>query len=108
MIEISSGIIYSKTILEVIKPSLEKSKQWFSVSSYSNGREDGYKITSSKKCVVFGNDRNSDKIVLYYGNFAQFDLNGVPDGYVYDGALYYNPDEIKAISRHIESFFGVR
>ena len=48
-----------------------------SVESYSNGREQGlYLINQEDKSIAISQFRNSDDIVVYWGNMDDFDMWG--------------------------------
>ena len=78
----------------------------YSVDFFCNGREQGYKLTSRRvgDCyVAFAEDRNTDAIVVYSGDYKAFELgSNVPTKYAH--IEYFNHDEYKQAAKHV---FGV-
>lgn len=76
-----------------------QSEGWIATQYYINGRERGYSLReyvhtnsfdNSRRVVSFAENRNSDNIVVYFGNVEDFDINtNIPIDVVYRRARYF-------------------
>jgi len=77
----------------------------YSYDYMANGREQGFKLTSSRVAdtyVAVCECRNSDAIVVYYGDHAAFDLcSGVPTKYAARKSFAHN--DYEGAARWIQS-----
>ena len=74
---------------------------------YQNGREHGYLLRSyeSWRCVAFSENRNSDDIVLYYGDTHDFQMAGnVPSESAYSKAKYISYEKAIVAAERIIAF----
>lgn len=73
--------------------------------TFENGREHGFKLWSrtNLRMVSFGNNRNSDDIVVYFGTVEDFDDSGVfLNDELYEAQTrYYAYRNAKAAARKI-------
>jgi hypothetical protein len=78
-VEIHYSLEVAYLVLEHFRnlPCDEKIK--FTVQSFSNGREQGLCLVkyggANSRQVAFAQQRNSDEIVVYYGNGYEFDVS---------------------------------
>ena len=65
------------------------------VEPYVNGREQGFSISiTTDKKVAFSECRNSDSIVVYFGKFVNFSMQGnTPDEKTYQNRKSFNHNE---------------
>jgi hypothetical protein len=76
---------------------------------YQNGREHGWSVYSEdyKKQVSFSEHRNSDNIVVYWGETKNFSMQGnVPDDEIYRKARFFNSSEYAQASNFILDFLS--
>ena len=71
-----SLVAASKVLAEVTKHIKRTKGEALNCDCWSNGREQGYHLANYdlKKAVVFGVQRRSDFIVVYYGMGTDFDV----------------------------------
>lgn len=109
-----SKLKVANNILKKIKTELKKSDERFILECYQNGRESGFYIANhlSGKFVAFSNDRNSDKIVVYYVSniFSTFSVAGnIPSDEAYQNRKFFNYDKTNDASKFIIEFLtGVK
>ena len=95
----SSSLALAHAVLNCIESKWEDTNDII-ISSYSNGREQGlhlanYKTPSSSPSVSFSQDRNSDSIIIYCGNFINFNMQGnVPDDRTYNNAKKFDCNQV--------------
>jgi len=74
------------------------------ISIYENCRERGYNLSRIKnnKSVSFSEYRNSDSIVVYYGNRDNFAFNtNIPDDETYAKAKYFKCEDYLGAAQSI-------
>jgi hypothetical protein len=98
--KIQSKMNVAFAVYSIIESLLkEDSSQSMILEAYCNGREQGLSITScgfsgKYKKVCFSENRNSDEIVVYFGNLADFSMSGnIPDEECYDNKKYFKYNE---------------
>lgn len=75
------------------------------IECYANGREHGYAITYTDKIkpivqgIIFAQDRGSDQIVVYSGDFSF----GVLNEYMYKNKKLFMPDTEELVKDYIIS-----
>ncbi len=94
--------------LRVGKDSHRALNGWISCENYINGRERGYSLQaniigiSDVRKVSFSEYRNTDQIVIYFGESMEFE-NGtnVPHEHIYRNAKFLAPDQIEEAAAFI-------
>lgn len=77
----------------------------FLIKSFSNGREQGLCITNYPRTACVAENRNSDEIVVYYGNSSDFDITtNLPSEKVYEEAEYFGNGDFEAAAKFISDF----
>lgn len=101
----------ARKVLAHVKRIAAKSKDdcYICVESYSNCREQGFALAScDDRKVAFSENRNSDNIVVYFGNRMSFEYNSnIPNEEVWESRRYFTPhgyeQAAKAIVKYLES-----
>jgi hypothetical protein len=76
------------------------------VEAFSNGREQGYSLTTFKRRVSFSENRNSDAIVVYFGKHCEFGADNMPSGNIWEVAKYFRYNQHYQAARFILKFLG--
>lgn len=76
----TSGLKRSLRVLELVK---FKDNDFLYVTSYQNGRENGFAVRGWDRQWVFSEDRRSDYMVLYTGKANEFGLGNMPSDEIY-------------------------
>lgn len=75
------------------------------VEPYANGRERGWVVINNGKSAAFSENRNSDDIVIYTGNYADFAMAGnVPSDKVYKSKKFFSCTEPYEVAKFILEF----
>ena len=80
-------------------------KQWeeLLIEPYLNGRESGFSIKSFDKQVVFSENRNSDHIVIYFGQSKDFNMQGnIPNEKIYRNKRLFQHYQYLEAANYIE------
>jgi hypothetical protein len=83
----------------------------FHLEAYANGREQGYAIANFDSTlpkyprVAFAEYRNSDQIVVYFGTYHDFDMQGnTPSDKVYHDARFFAHDDARGAAKFIVKY----
>ena len=76
---------------------------------YQNWRETGYFLIETErrnKAVAFARYRNTDDIVVYYGEPNDFNMIGnIPSELVYKVKRFFQPGDVKLAAKFIFDYF---
>jgi hypothetical protein len=90
----NDGLKRSLRVLRAVKVTACSDDIWI-IGTYLNGRENGLRIHvyngdwKNTRSFVIAENRNSDSMVLYSGQFEDFDYAAIPNEAVYKNAQYF-------------------
>ena len=116
-IRINNNLKVAQKVLAQVNKKMEKHvSETCCVEAYANGREQGISIAQfgqlvpkglSLRKVSFSENRNSDDIVIYFGDDRKFNLSGnVPNDEIYHQAKYFRYDKVDEAAQFIVDFFA--
>lgn len=96
-------------VLSIIYDLIGDEISKFTVEPYLNGREEGFAISDKTyhKKVAFSENRNSDSIVVYFGEPFNFSLQGnVPDEKIYKKSQMFDYNQYLKAAEFIQNYFS--
>lgn len=117
MIQYNTGILYAKTILDLLGQDEDFVKKYYiGVGTFCNGRENGYVLTIEddsyeKPLYIWIHEhRNSDAIVVRHGGSSDRDFKNMYSENVYENnsvSFNFEPYRvIRYIKELVEEFFA--
>ena len=111
-IRLHEGMKIAKKVLALVEKKLDKEvAKNCRVEGYANGRENGLSIfyyDGRGKRVCFAENRNSDSIVCYWGDYMDFNISSNilnEKAYKNGQKEYFAPDEFEKAANCIVNFF---
>jgi len=77
------------------------------ICGYENGREHGLHVSHSSMGtdICFSENRNSDSLVVYFGQSHDFEMaGGVPTEKVWENRVFFRPDEMDKAAKAIAAW----
>lgn len=100
----------AEEVLKILKKKLSKSGDGICYQAFQNGRERGFSILNldTRKQVSFAENRNSDDIVIYYGEaYKTFDNNNLPiSDEDWKRKVFIAPEEYERAAEFILEYVG--
>jgi hypothetical protein len=106
---LNNGNAKAYAILSILVSMYEDSFRELRTEGYENGREHGfhvYRTPYTDRSVSFSENRNSDAIVVYYGEGYQFNMqgNGPSDQMYRERSKYFGGSEYVQAANWIKSY----
>lgn len=95
----------------VVHRMADDTEKYLCIEAYVNCREQGFSVKNyfqGERQVSFSENRNSDDIVVYYGNRGDFSMQGnVPSEEVYRKARYFACHNVKEAADFVYEYLNL-
>jgi len=112
----NDGLKRSFRVLKNVRIAKNTPDDRISVGAYVNGREHGLRINvyttgfADVRTLIICENRNSDDMILYEGDFREFDINGLPSEQRYEERTYFASEKnlTKALAKAISKILKTK